>query len=440
MTPHQLATLVVLLATLVAQAVVPSLRLLVVTTGALSSLVAGALLGQVAVGTVLAHVPWDVLVIVVVLGLFSEFLAQSRVFGVLALAAAERSGARPAALSIVFVVAMYAVSGVVNNLTALLLVLPILLNLLKLVGTTQRALSWTLAAVLVACNLGGAATPVGDFPAILLLGRGAMTFPDYLLRALPQTAVALALFVGATRLARPERDVPTSRLTTRLALTTMRALFRNVRVERRMVWPALGGLTAMVAAWTFVPPSWGLGPEVVAWAGAAVVLWSRPSVGETLFRRRVDVEAVIFLLALFVLVGAVRAAGTFELAGRALSELPVSPRVQVLVFLVAAAIITGLFSAGPGMAALLDVAEGLARQHPPAAVYVGLAMSVCAGSSLFLTAATAGPLTQALTERAGLRVEGGAPARFGFFQFLPVGLLGFSIILATGLAFTWSAL
>ncbi|MDX2012687.1 MAG: hypothetical protein SFW67_20985 [Myxococcaceae bacterium] len=44
------------------------------------------------------------------------------------------------------------------------------------------------------------------------------------------------------------------------------------------------------------------------------------------------------------------------------------------------------------------------------------------------------------TLRGGLRVEGGAPARFGFFQFLPVGLLGFSIILATGLAFTWSAL
>jgi Na+/H+ antiporter NhaD/arsenite permease-like protein len=439
-TPHQLSTLLVLLGALVAQAVAPRLRLLVVTTAALASLVLGALLGHVAVGAVLSQVPWDVLVIVVVLGLFSEFLAQSRIFGVLALAAAERSRARPAALTVIFVLAMYAVSGVVNNLTALLLVLPVLLNLLKLVGTTQRALSWTLAAVLVACNLGGAATPVGDFPAILLLGRGAMTFADYLVRALPQTAIALAVFLFATRLARPERDVPTTPLSARLALTTMRALFRNVRVDRRTLWPALGGLAAMVTAWTVLPPSWGLGPEVVAWAGAAFVLWSRPAVGEALFRRRVDVEAVIFLLSLFVLVGAVRAAGTFELAGGALSSLPVSPKAQVVIFLVAAAVITGLFSAGPGMAALLDVAEGLARQHPPAAIYVGLAMSVCAGSSLFLTAATAGPLTQALTERAGLRVEGGAPARFGFFQFLPVGLLGFSIILGTGLAFTWSAL
>jgi hypothetical protein len=69
-------------------------------------------------------------------------------------------------------------------------------------------------------------------------------------------------------------------------------------------------------------------------------------------------------------------------------------------------------------------------------VYVGLALSVCAGSSLLLTAATAGPLMQSLVERAGLRDVHGQPLVFGFKEFLPVGLLGFCVILAVGIART----
>ena len=67
-------------------------------------------------------------------------------------------------------------------------------------------------------------------------------------------------------------------------------------------------------------------------------------------------------------------------------------------------------------------------------VYVGLALSVCAGSSLFLTATTSGPLAQALTERAKLVDPDGRPLRFGFLEFLPAGLLGFAIIQTVAIA------
>jgi hypothetical protein len=65
---------------------------------------------------------------------------------------------------------------------------------------------------------------------------------------------------------------------------------------------------------------------------------------------------------------------------------------------------------------------------------VGLALSVCAGSSLFLTAATSGPLAQALTERADLRSPSGEVLRFGFLEFLPAGALSFCVIQCVALA------
>lgn len=441
MTPAASVTTAILAVTILLQAAWPARRLVLVTFGAALSCLAVSLSGVSTTRRLLAGVPWDVLVLLVGLGLVTEILGSSRLFGLVAVRVARATGAAPRLLAFVLVCGMYVVSGLVNNLTALMLLLPIILILFRLMGVSQRYVTWTLATLLVACNLGGAATPIGDFPAILLLGRGAMEFGDYLVRAAPLTLAALtALLAVVFVLVRPERGLAQTPLSARLTVATLSAFHRGVRLDRRALLSGLLPLTGMVAAWLLLPASTGIGPELICWIGAGAALVAAGGLGERLARTRVDVEATIFLLCLFVMVGAVGETGVFQDAARLLASLPVSPKAQVAAFLVAAALLTGVFSAGPSMAALLPVADVLAREHPPGAIYVGLALSVCAGSSLFLTAATAGPLTQALVERAGLRGEDGTPVQLGFFTFAPVGLLGFGITLSVGLLATLSRL
>ncbi len=361
---------------------------------------------------------------------------ESRVFGVVAMRACRWSGADPRKISLLFAFGMYSHGGLVNNLTALLLILPMLLGLYKLVGVTQRYVTWSIGLLLVACNLGGAATPIGDFPAVLLLGQAKMSFTDYLVRALPTTLIGLLVVMGLVIfVVRPERGLAKSPVAAAVTVDTMSALYRNVRVDRRTLLPAAISLACMVLAWTLLPPEKGATPELVCWIGAAVALAAKPSLGERLLRRKVDIEATLFLLALFVMVVAVRHSGIFASIARWLMALPISPKAQLIVFVVAAGFLTGLFSAGPSMAALLEVADALVKVHPANTVYVGLALGVCAGSSLFTTAATSGPLAQALTERADLRDDEGNPLRFGFTEFLPVGLMSFLVIEAVAIAY-----
>ncbi|AUX44873.1 permease [Sorangium cellulosum] len=444
MTAPQAVLFTILLGALLLQALLPSRRVLIVTGGAALACLASTLLGIATAPRLLAEVPWDVLVILVTLGLLSQLFAASRLFDRLAVLATRLSGADPFRVLLVFSLTMYVVSGVVNNLTALVLVLPVLHVLLKLMGTRQRYVSWLLGLLLVACNLGGAATPIGDFPAILLLGRGSMTFGAYLSHAAPATLCALAALLLVVRFAvRPAAGSPRDPVSARLTRAAMEALHRRVRADRRLVVPAAASLAAMVAAWLFLPAELGVGPELVCWLGTGAALLMARRLGERLARTGLDVEAVLFLLSLFVMVAAVRRAGLFEEVSRSLERLPVAPSLQLVLFLLLAGVLTGLFSAGPSMAALLDVAESLAERLPGPAVYVGLALAVCAGSSLFLTAATSGPLAQALTERADLRDVDGRPIRFGFFDFLPTGLLSFSIIQAVAIAYAllavWAA-
>jgi Na+/H+ antiporter NhaD/arsenite permease-like protein len=418
-----------LVVTLVLQAVLARYRLLIVMSGAAASCLAASMLGLGHATQILADVPWDVLVILVGLGLISEVFVESRVFGVLAMRACRWSGADPRKISLLFTVGMYSHGGLVNNLTALLLILPMLLGLYKLVGVTQRYVSWSIGLLLVACNLGGAATPIGDFPAVLLLGGGKMTFTAYLVRALPATLIGLVILVTLVVFGvRPERGMSKSPVSAAITVDTMSALYRNVRVDFRMLLPAAVALGAMIVAWMTLPADKGWTPELICWIGAAAALAIRPKLGERLLRRKVDMEATLFLLGLFVMVVAVRRSGIFASVAKGLVALPIPPIAQLVVFVVAAGGLTAIFSAGPSMAALLEVADVLAKEHPPNTVYVGLALGVCAGSSLFTTAATSGPLAQALTERADLRDADGNQLRFGFVQFLPVGVLSFIVI------------
>lgn len=432
----QVVLTLVLVGAIALQALLPRFRLLIVTTAAGLSCLLSTLLGTAKTPQLLAEAPWDVLIILIGLGLLSEVLVASRLFGILAVWSAEKSRASPRRVLLFFAVGLYGVSGLVNNLTALLLVLPVLLILLKLMGVDQRHTSWTLGVLLVACNLGGAATPIGDFPAILLLGRGSMSFSGYLVHAAPPTALALLLVLAVVLLfVRPDRELKHSALAESLSVAVIKKLYRSVRLDRQVLLPTLGLLGLMLLAWLLIPTSTGITPELICWIGVAAALLGRPALAERLLRTRVDFEAALFLLGLFLMVGAVRRTGLFADFAAGLSRLPVAPWAQLVLFLILSGVTTGIFSAGPSMAALLEVAEGLAHRFPPSAVYVGLALSVCAGSSLLLTAATSGPLLQTLAERAQLRSQQGTQIHFGFFDFLPVGLLSYAIIQSVAIVY-----
>ena len=425
----------ILLATLIIQAIRPQSRLLVVCLGAALTGLASTLLGVASTAALFSGIPWGVLIMLVGLGLLAEMLAESKIFARIAVALSQYSGNRPAVLLAAAATVMFAVSSLVNNLTALVLVLRPLLVLLRLMEVDRRYVHWMIGILLVACNLGGAATPIGDFPAILLLGTGVIGFGDYLVNALPAAGLGMFALLGVTLLlVRPDRGLADDPLRRRLGVEVLTAMHRGLVIEWRILVPAVAMLLTMLAAWVTLPYVSGITADLICWLGVLGALLSRAHLGERLLRTRIDIEAALFLLSLFVMVEAVGRTGLFDSIAGLLVALPLPPEGQLVVFLLVSGILTGLFSAGPSMAALLQVAPVLAATLPPAAVYVGLALAVCAGSSLFLTAATSGPLTQAMVERAGLRDRDGTPIRFGFAEFLPIGLLSFGIILAIAVA------
>jgi len=430
-----LITIIVL--TLIIQALLPTRKMLVILSGATVSTTVAVTLGNQSVKNIYDGIPWDVLVILLGLGIFSSLFAKSRLFNSLAVSCTRVSQGNNLLILITFSSIMFILSCTVNNLTALLLVLPILLTVLKALGATQKFIGICLSMLIVSCNLGGAATPIGDFPAILLMGTGSISFVKYLFLAFPMCIlIFVVLLILTSGYYRKKARVTTGKLERSLALASMEKLYRNITIDQTILYPSLGIFCLMFALWIFANKI-GLSPGIVCFLGVSLLMIVKNEDAEDILRHGIDFETILFLTALFIMVSCMAGSGMLKFFADRMFNYFKDPTVVVYVLMICCGICTAIFSAGPSMATMLPIAqEVISRGNIPSdIVYVGLALSVCAGSSFLLTAATSGPLSQTMVEKSGLITSDEQTGKFDFMTFLPFGIFAYVVIQLGGLLF-----
>lgn len=163
-----------------------------------------------------------------------------------------------------------------------------------------------------------------------------MTLAAILAMRSPTLIALLLLILAVVLLVRPTHGMTPSSLAEQLSVRVMRQLYRNVRLDWHLAIPSLSWLLLMLIAWLLVPLKTSITPDLICWVGVGLALLWRASLGEKLLRTRVDFEAALFLLGLFVMVGAVRRTGLFALLANRLTALPLPPLSRLLLFLVIA--------------------------------------------------------------------------------------------------------
>jgi len=429
--------IIVMIATLIIHALIPSRKMLVIFSGATVSITIAAILGNQSITSIYNGVPWDVLVILLGLGIFSSLFARSRLFSSLAVWCSRASQGKYLLVLIMFSSIMFILSCTLNNLTALLLVLPVLLSILKAIGATQGFIALCFSLLIVACNLGGAATPIGDFPAILLMGTGSISFLRYLVLAFPMCVFIFGILVVlAVVYYRKKERADASVLERSLALASMEKLYRNFTIDKTILYPGAGVFCLTFALW-MIANRIGLSPGVICFLGVGLLMVIKNEEAEDIIRHEIDFESILFLTALFLMVSCMANSGILDLIAGIMSEYFTDTKMLVCVLMICCGISTAIFSAGPSMATMLPIAQQIISKGnvPGDIVYVGLALSVCAGSSFLLTAATAGPLAQSIVEKSGLITREERTAKFDFMTFLPFGIFAYVVIQIWGLIF-----
>ncbi len=252
-------------------------------------------------------IDWNVIFLLFGMMVIVGVLKQTGLFEFLALWAARTSGGQPYKLLVLLVLVAATVAPILDNVTCVLLVTPVTLSVCRQLGLPPAPY---LISLILASNIGGTSTLIGDPPNIIIGSRAGLSFVDFLVHSLPLTVILLVGFVLLAKLLfRRQLSTPVDvegrlgDIYPRDAITNMRLLVRCL-VVLALVMVAFGLHTVL-----------HLDPSVVAMMGAgATVLVSRTTPEE--FLEEVEWGTLAFFMALFVLVGSLVKVGVIGEIGR----------------------------------------------------------------------------------------------------------------------------
>lgn len=392
-----------------------------------------ALCFHIPVKSVMGNYSYDVLVILIVMELFTNLIAETGIMQLLAIKIAEMSKGKKRLCLMMFGGMMFLISSCLNNITAVMMILPIVFVLLKTLEVDRRYVCVFFATILALSNTGGAASPVGDFPAIVIMTSGITSFISYLTHAFPLFAVTSAVLITVWGMqVKKEKDDGAVRS---LAVNNLKSQYKNIEIRFDVLkWLAVV-FVGMFLAWSFVPQD-TIPPEVIAILGYGVAMVIC-SVKKIKVGQLMDLKSVLTIASFLFFAQVISQTGLLNLLADFLQNNISNPKLLVMAIMVITSLVAGIFSAGPAAAAMMPVIIEICKGPLGAQsdwIAVAYAAAICAGSSLFMWSATAGFILSGKVNAAGIEDEKDNKITWGVAQYMKYGFVNYGIQLSIALA------
>jgi Na+/H+ antiporter NhaD/arsenite permease-like protein len=285
-----------------------------------------------------------------------------------------------------------------------------------------------LLAEVMASNIGGTATLVGDPPNIIIASRAGLSFNDFLVHLAPLVIVLMVVFIGLCRiLFRSAFVYDEARATAIMALRE-----RDAIRDRRLLIVSLAVLGVVLVAFV-LHTVLHLEPAVVAIVGGLVLLaLSRQDAEE--IAKDVEWPTLLFFAGLFVMVGALVATGVIDRVAQAATEA-IGGRVLLasMVLLWASAALSAIVDNIPYVATMTPIVSELVHASPGAhggnVLWWSLALGADLGGNATAIGASANVVMLGLAERAGRRIS--------FWEFTKYGLVVAFVTVALCMPYLW---
>jgi len=328
------------------------------------------------------------------------------VYTYVAIKAGQLSRGKPLLLVISLVAATAILSAVLDNLTTILLIVPITFLLADAFDIDPIPL---VLIEVMACNTGGAATLIGDPPNIMIGAATGLSFVEFLFNMGP-IAYTAAFSIGfllyfwfrkRLQIAPEARDRV-------MELDARRSIENPDELKRLM---PIMGLTVLLF---FFHTPLHIEPATVAMGGAtAMLLVTRQKVGETL--SHVEWPTLFFFIGLFIMVGALEHTGAITEMANIIVDISGGDRtVELFGISWLAATVGGVIDNIPFTAAMIPVVNEMTGGEADNGYWWALAIGACFGGNLTLIAAAANVAAAGMAQRSGQPI--------GFLQFAKIGV------------------
>jgi Na+/H+ antiporter NhaD/arsenite permease-like protein len=357
------------------------------------------------------YVDFEVIFLVLGMMILVGTIERTGIFQWTAYQAYRISGGRLWLLAVVLMLLTSVASALLDNVTTMLLVAPITLQIALTLRVNPLAL---LIPEMLASNVGGISTLIGTPNNILIGSYAGLGFNDFLSNLTPGVLlvqVALTLYV-LWIFRRPYQGGNARDSESLLALLKEHARITEPAVLRK------AGVVFLITLVLFVfGERIHLTPAVTAMiGGAATLVVVRADIEEIL--RLVDWTTLLFFIALFMVIGALQEVGVVSLIGVGIHSLVgENLTAATLVTIWGSAMLCMLIPTVPLTAALLPVIGFLSHTIPGAGnnvLYYSLSTGTALGANNSLIGATNNMVTAGIAQRAGFPITFRAFIKIGF--------------------------
>jgi len=285
-----------------------------------------------------------------------------------------------------------------------------------------------LIAEVLASNIGGVSTLIGDPPNIIIGSRAHLSFNDFLIHLAPVAIIAMVAFVAALPfLFRGTFGVHADRVAEVMALNEREAI-RDVRLLAKSGVVLAGVIATLVASSAI-----HVEPSIVALIGAGVLV-TISGLESVHYLASVEWETLLFFAGLFILVGSLVKTGVIaDLARLAGDVTGGDPLLATMLILVVSAVLSGLIDNIPYVATMSPVVADLATTIPNPghvqAMWWALAIGAGFGGNMTAVGASANVVMVGIAGREGYPV--------GFWQFTRKGFVVTVLTVAVSAPYLW---
>ncbi len=341
---------------------------------------------------------------------------RSGMFEYLAIWSAKRGRAEPWRMLLILSLTTAVLSAFLDNVTTVLLIAPVTLSVTRRLGVAPYPF---LFAEVLASNIGGTATLIGDPPNIIIGSAAHLSFDDFVLHLTPVIVAVMAVQALATHLiwGRAMRASDAARA------EVMAMDERSAISDAPLLRASLAVIALVILAFVFAKPL-GLEPGTISLLGAAVLMLlhniehhreiEKQNEKVTATFGEIDWITIFFFVGLFVVVHGLEVTGALaELARRLVDATGGNFALTASVVLWSSAFLSSIVDNIPYVAAMIPLIKSMAGDFGGAQhlqpLWWALSLGGCLGGNGTLIGASANLTVAGIAERNGIP--------FGFWTY-----------------------
>lgn len=380
-------------------------------------------LGVMPLNAAMTHVDFNTLGVLFGMMLFVSVVKLSGLFEYLAVKCARLAKGDPWRIMLLFVLLTAGLSAFLDNVTTVLLVGPMTITVCRMLDVDPVPFFFT---EIMASNIGGTATLIGDPPNIMIGSAASFSFLDFVAVDTPAVLVILVVLLGVFYLMYG-RKMPADQAHRQSVM----ALDERSYIKGRSLMRLSVVMIALVVAGFMLHGVLGVESCVIALAAAALILvLSRANIDDAL--AGVEWTTLTFFAGLFVVVGAMAETGVIAmLANTLVNATGGNVFVTMLVLLFGSAIVSSFLDNIPFVATMIPIllvmqADGM----DVTPLWWAVSLGACLGGNGTIIGASANVVLSDISRKNGHEMTFAAYLKRGFpLMLLTVLIAGAYLVL-----------